>query len=198
MKDTTTMNYNATEVPLSIWGDKGVTVYTATKPNPNINDVEFIKNDKTLLKGTYIVNKNGELYRAKDVENLILSIMYDGKMPSVKNYGESIENLMAPHINVNNPKEVAKQLHDLNAIYILTVESFGRTEDILENTKQVRITSSKPSEKAKIYGLKYKEYYGNIDGVALIEIEEPEKINKILKDANILKDETNGVYHVKE
>ncbi len=189
------MDYAATNVPHSVWGDTGVTTYTATRANPNINDVEFIPNDDILLNGTYILSKNGKIHKAKDKANLIASIIYDGKLPDIEKYGEITENLMAPHIDVNNPKEVAQQLHDLDAIYLLTVESFGRNEDLLELSKQVTMTSSKHSAKARVYGLKYREYYGNVDAVALIEIEEPELINKILKDAGISKN-NDGLYQL--
>lgn len=191
------MDYRTTDVPASIWGDKGVTVETAMRPNPHINDAEIISsNDTTVLKtGTYILSKSNELYKVKEDSNLLLSMIYHGRLPDVEIYGEMVENAFTPHITVLDTKQIAEELNDLDAVYLMTVESYGRNENILKKTEQVTVSAVMPPVKINIYGLTYITTDRTVQDIAHYKIEDSAQINEILKGTGISKNK-EGLYQL--
>ncbi len=190
------MNYTIAKVPESIWNDKGVELMTAKRPNPNNIYAETVDNDPTILEnGTYIIDESNKLYRAKDDSNLIISMIHGSELPKIEKWGEKIDNPFNPHIHLQNKKDVAKTLNDLNAVYLVTLESYGRNEDILKKDMNVTVSVTHPRVKVRTYQLMYLVCNENILDVTHFELNDQNKINKILKDAGISKN-TEGLYQL--
>lgn len=159
-----------------------------------INDAEISTyNDPTILQpGTYVLNKQNDLYKTKEGANILLSIR-EG-LPDIRVYGEQKENPFKPHVKTLSNKEITSQLEELQATYIMTVESYGKNETVLRSDENVTISSSSPNARIRIYGLFYTAL-NNEPGVKDFEIEDKSKISEITQRAGISIDR-DGLYHI--